>query len=256
MKRYLLIALLPVLFAANNSSAQQTLPSISVTNYNGKIIIDWKNAYALPVANISIQRSYDSLKNYTTIGSVLNPQNQENGYSDAEPPYNKMYYRVFIAFEGGAYIISPPVRPVKDNAVADNTLPQAHFPWQIDPRTDSSFQAPPSITTIPPPPVRNIVVYPSMRIFTARDNNVVIYLPDATEKKYSVKFFDDSEKKIFELNSLKDEYLIIEKVNFVRAGWFYFELYEDGKLLEKNKFLVPKDGKINNGDTLKRPGNK
>ena len=57
------------------AQGQKTLPAISVTNINGKIIVSWKNAYTIPLSTLSIQRSYDSLKNYTTIGSVLNPQN-------------------------------------------------------------------------------------------------------------------------------------------------------------------------------------
>lgn len=248
MKKFLLIVLMLTLFAAGSASAQQILPGISVTNYRGKILISWKNTYKLPVSNINIQRSYDSLKNYTTIGSVLNPQNEENGYSDNEPPYNKMYYRVFIAFEGGSYIISPSVRPVKalplptsDSTTTDSTKTDNRLPWQLDPRRDSTYQAPP-----PPPVVKNEVVYPSLRIFTGRDNNIIIHLPDAAIKKYTAKFFNDAEKQIFELTTLKDEYLILEKVNFGHAGWYFFELYEDGKLLEKNKFLVPKDGRINN----------
>jgi hypothetical protein len=71
----------------------------------------------------------------------------------------------------------------------------------------------------------------------------VISLPDITTKKYAVKFFDEKEKFLFELKNITDDYLIIEKVNFLRAGWFQFNLYENGKLLEKNKFFIPKDGK-------------
>jgi hypothetical protein len=246
------------MFAAGKVSAQQILPGIRVMNYSDKIIIDWKNEYQLPVSNINIQRSYDSLKNFTTIGTVLNPQNKENGYSDNEPPYNKMYYRVFIAFEGGSYIISPSVRPVKlppviisDTLITGDTTitkDQPLLPWQVDPRADTAFQA--------PPPVKNEIAYPSLRIFTAKDNNVIIHLPDALLKKYEVKFFDHLEKELFQLSSLTDEYLIIEKVNFRHSGWFYFEIYEDGKLIEKNKFFVPKDGKINNGDPVRKAGSR
>ena len=35
--------------------------------------------------------------------------------------------------------------------------------------------------------------------------------------------------------------LKIDKSNFYRAGWFKFELYEDGKLMGKNKFYLEKD---------------
>ena len=66
-------------------TAQDTLPRISVRNLNGQIIVSWINNYKVPVTTINVQRSYDSLKNYTTIGSVLSPQNFENGYADTKP---------------------------------------------------------------------------------------------------------------------------------------------------------------------------
>lgn len=225
--------------------AQEILPGISVRNSNDKIIVSWKNEYQLPVTTINIQRSYDSLKNYTTIGSVLNPQNKENGYADAHAPYNKMYYRVFIAFDGGAYLISQPVRPVKDTGAFLNS--SERFPWQTDPNNDPTLQVPPAGTET------TGLNAASKWIFTSKDNNVVIFLPGAANKKYTAIFFDELEKKIFELSNLKEEYLIIEKVNFIRAGWYRFELFESGKLVDKNKFYIPKDGKITN-DPVKKPG--
>lgn len=223
--------------------AQKTLPGISVKNISGKVIVSWKNEYTVPVTGISIQRSYDSIKNYTTIGSVLNPQNKENGYADTEPPYNKMYYRVSISFEGGSYIVSGAVRPVKDTS---QDVSGIQNPGQLNPINDPNLQKPPA----------QGINYPSRRIFTARDNNVMIHLPGAPEKNYSAKFYNETEELVFELTKIKDEILIIEKVNFRRAGWYRFEIYESGLLIEKNKFLVPKDGKINNGDYIKKPGSK
>ncbi len=239
------ITFLLVLFSCMATSlfAQEILPGISVKNLGGKIIVSWRNEYKKPVTTINIQRSYDSLKNYTTIGSVLNPQNQENGYADATPPYNKMYYRVFIAFEGGSYLLTTPTRPVKDTSAANEAT--VRFPWQTDPKADPNIQ-------VPPTPVNN---YPSKWVYTARDNNVVLYLPNAATKKYNAIFFDELDHKLFELTNLKEEYLIIEKVNFFRSGWYRFELFESGQLVEKNKFYIPKDGKITN-DTEKKPVNR
>ena len=34
---------------------------------------------------------------------------------------------------------------------------------------------------------------------------------------------------------------VLDKTNFVHAGWFTYELYEDEKLKEKNKFQLQKD---------------
>lgn len=282
--------------------AQQVLPGITVKDMGGKILVSWKNEYILPLKTINIQRSYDSLKKYSTIGSVLNPQNKENGFADANAPYNKMYYRVFIAFEGGTYIISEAVRPSKDSS-ATNFLSTIKYSWQIDPslveikktvpkedKTEAkhpelpNMQIPnippwifinPSISinpsifspqpaipnpTIPNPkptvpatsvpatvpvPVAPVYTYPSKSIYTSKDNNVVLHLPQAAIKKYKIAFYNELEQPLFELSNLKEEYLIIEKVNFLRSGWILFDLFENDKLIEKNKFFIPKDGRPN-----------
>ncbi len=269
-------------------SAQEILPGLTVKNLNGKIIVSWKNGYSIPVSNINIQRSFDSLKNFTTIGSVLTPQNAENGYTDANPPYNKMYYRLSISFDGGSYVISKTARPVKEARVSDNTGENNfRYPWQVeyvppkevmvknDPvkepviennaklhvkvknaatkneQVKNGIRLPgivkPSLdSTIKIPDIEidpELIPYPSQRIFTAKDNNIVIHLPQVALKKYIAKFFDEANNYLFELNKLTEEYLIVEKVNFVHSGWFHFEIYENGKLIEKNKFFISKDGK-------------
>lgn len=208
---------------------QLSLPVITVKNINNKIIVSWVNKYTRPVTTLNIQRSYDSLKNYSTIGGVLSPQSIENGYVDPDPPYNKMYYRVFVAFEGGSYIITPAVRPVKDLTVNDVIITE-RYPWMAEPGRDSLGIFVPSK-----------IINTGTRIFTGRDNNVVIHLTEAAVKKYTVKFYDENEKLLFELTKLKEEYLILEKVNFVRPGWFRFEIFENGELIENNKFQIVKE---------------
>jgi len=237
---------------AGTLTAQDTLPRITVKNLSGQVVVSWVNNYKMPVATINIQRSYDSLKNYTTIGSVLNPQNAENGYADSKPPYNKMYYRVFVSFEGGTYLFSKIARPVKEipqEVIAEDTLHPflVKDNWTMQPvyeqPKNQNIKIQPKTQL---PPINNnieIITYPSRRIFTNKDNNIIIYLPEAETKKYTVKFFEENDTPLFELNKLHDSYLIIEKVNFVHAGWFHFDIYESGKLIEKNKFFISKDGK-------------
>ena len=48
---------------------------------------------------------------------------------------------------------------------------------------------------------------------------------------------------IFELKNLRENYLIIEKVYFGKSGWYTFEIYDRGKLIEKNKVFIPQDKK-------------
>ena len=209
------------------SFAQDTLPRINVKNISNKIIISWKVTYGAKINTINIQRSADSLKNFTSIGSVLEPMNRENGFVDNKAPNPNMYYRVFVAFEGGSYIFTKSYRPVKDTATKVIILPPSQT---MDPSK-----------VIPPPPAGFV---PSNFIFTGKDNNVIIDLHDAASSKYSIKFFDEKNNPVFEIHKVTDPYLIIEKVNFLHAGWFYFILYDNGILKEKNQFYIPKEGKV------------
>jgi hypothetical protein len=230
--RSIVVFLLLPACAMSQQMVQDTLPRISVKSINNRNIVSWKNTYGAHIANINIQRSTDSLRNFTTIGSVLNPQNRENGFADVKPPSNKIFYRVFVAFEGGSYIYSRSYRPVIDSTtkvtVKDSVVSE---------------------------PIRPIGFIPSKRVFTGKENNVVMSLPDAADKKYMVKFFNEAGEFIFEITKIKEPYLIVDKVNFMHAGWFFFEVYESEKLLEKHKFFVPKDGKnVQQGEQGKRKG--
>ena len=99
MKKLKFLILLFSITAAYNVTAQQVLPGITVKDFSGKIVVSWRNEYKVAVATINIQRSFDSTKNFTTIGSVLNPQNLENGYADDKPPYNKIFFFEFCQFK-------------------------------------------------------------------------------------------------------------------------------------------------------------
>jgi hypothetical protein len=85
------------------------------------------------------------------------------------------------------------------------------------------------------------VFKPSKFIYTERDGNVSISLPLVAIHHYSVKFFDEKSVPLFDINEVKETSLLIDKVNFLRSGWYKFELYEDGKLKEKHKFFIPRD---------------
>jgi hypothetical protein len=78
-------------------------------------------------------------------------------------------------------------------------------------------------------------------VYTEKYGNVMIALPDAEKKKYSLNFFDDKKNPLFEIKEVRSTSLIVDKTNFVHSGWFWFELYEEGKLKEKNKLFLPKD---------------
>lgn len=81
----------------------------------------------------------------------------------------------------------------------------------------------------------------SKYVFTEKFGNVMIVLPDAVSKKYSVSFFEENRKPLFEIREVRAPALTLDKSNFVHSGWFWFELFEDGKLKERHKVFIPKD---------------
>lgn len=89
--------------------------------------------------------------------------------------------------------------------------------------------------------VPKVIYRPSRYVYTEKDGNIAISLADATKKQYSIKFFGENETELFEIRHVKDVYLTLDKSNFLHAGWFWFELYEEGKLKEKHRFYIPKD---------------
>lgn len=85
------------------------------------------------------------------------------------------------------------------------------------------------------------VFKPSRFLVSGKDGNILLVLPEAGNHIYSLKFYDVNKQLIFEFKKIREDGLIIDKANFLEAGWYDFELLEDGKLKEKNKVLIPKD---------------
>jgi len=233
MKKLTLFILLSTFVISNSLHAQDTLPKFSVKNVgNNRIIIGWVNNFT-NIRQISIQRSFDSLTGYTTILTVPDPATQQNGYVDAKAINPRMFYRIYIMLEKGVFLFSQAKRPVLD------TIRKADFPVKIDKLPGIDSVAIPNVNNNKP---KSNVFMPSLYVYTYRDGYVRISLPDDEKpKKYSIKFFEENETFLFELKEIKEKNFKIDKTNFYHAGWFRFELYEDGKLLEKHKFYLEKD---------------
>jgi hypothetical protein len=367
--RFLFTLILVSIFILPYAKAQDTLPGFTASlKSTGKVLISWRNGYP-SVNQISIQRSNDSLRNFTTLLTVPDPQIPENGFVDSKPGSSKMYYRIFILFPNSKYMFTKSRRPVLErveqpaastkqvhtgkqkmgqgqskqkqvvpvasgtqSAVAEkgqsaalensskisktDPTPLVVKPveeeekYLILPKIDnsriyymmdnSSMKKPsvsnpgkiksPTITvekilfvkrrdsvimqlegnqvrrfsdslvkqtkdtlyfvnadTLQIKPFIEIYKEPkevykiSPYVFAAKDGNISIALPDCKTKKYFVAFFEPDNTPVMEVKDIKDPILIIDKTNFGHAGWFRFELYEDGKLKEKNKFLIPRE---------------
>jgi hypothetical protein len=82
---------------------------------------------------------------------------------------------------------------------------------------------------------------PSGFIFTNNEGNLVIALPDVHKKKFSLYVQTKEGTPVFEMKNIKEPLLQIDKSNFYKSGWFKYELYEAGRLREKNRFYIPED---------------
>ncbi|MFN3298816.1 MAG: hypothetical protein ACK41Z_01340 [Sediminibacterium sp.] len=78
---------------------------------------------------------------------------------------------------------------------------------------------------------------PSIYVYTNAKGNLTIQLPNTNTKRYSL-FIYDGKLLLHNITNLQEDYWIIEKSNFYHSGWYNFELYCNGELLERNKFLL------------------
>ena len=103
-------------------------------------------------------------------------------------------------------------------------------------------RSPKKVVKIAPPvtPAASTPISP-IAVFTNTNGYVTINLPLIKSHTYRLVFFDADGTQLFDIKSLKESELVLDKTNFVHAGWFTYELYEDEKLKEKNKFLLQKD---------------
>jgi len=218
--------------------AQDTLPKFSVKNVgNNRIVVDWINPFEV-VRQISIQRSFDSLKNFKTILTVPDPGIPQNGYADTKAPNGNMFYRLYILLDKGTYLFSDTKRPVWDTARVRRDMGAIENPNLALPVIPNGPVT--SGPVVPGNTVKTELWVPSKFVYTFKDGYIRVNLPD-DEKKYSIKFFTDDNKPLFELKDIKERSFKIDKASFYKSGWFRFELYEDDELKEKNKFFLPKE---------------
>jgi hypothetical protein len=108
----LLAWLLPGIFLASN--AQDTLPQFSVKDIGKeRYVISWVNNYPY-TAQITIQRSFDSIRGYKSILTVPDPNAKQNGYADSKAINDHMFYRLYIQLENGRFLFTAAKQPSRE----------------------------------------------------------------------------------------------------------------------------------------------
>lgn len=211
------------------------LPQFAASIKTGKIQLDWISGFT-QVKEIGIQRSLDSVLNFNTIGYASYPTQTRNAYLDNKPLPGSNYYRLFILFTNGRFMYSKTVLALSDSTIrADQKLQYADIKDAA-----KGLRGKEQENKEP----ERVVWHPSNYIYTTADGNVNIKLPEALQKKYAVKFYESNGTFLFDIEQVKAPFLILEKAIFLHAGWFNFEIFEDGKLKEKWNLFIPLNYKM------------
>ncbi|MBX3239102.1 MAG: hypothetical protein KIT80_10000 [Chitinophagaceae bacterium] len=276
MKHIVPFVLFVGIMCVDSVKAQDTLPSFTVSDRNGRIILNWVNSFPV-VKQLSIQRSSDSLKGFKTILTLPDPTSVINGFLDNNAPDTVLYYKLYILLDSGKYVFSKSRRPVKkamEPAVvntdlripeenpgvvntdiripeqnqapvvsmadaADESSPKKYgmASANVTQKKGSSAFSKDTVTQVSAPAE---IIKPSSFVFTNSDGNVTIVLPTDRFRQFSVKFFDPEGDPAFAINTIREHIIIVDRSNFMRSGIFRFELYENGVVKEKNKVQIPR----------------
>ena len=275
------IVLLLLLMTGSFVQAQDTLPKFTVQDKGqGRIVVSWHNPYN-NLVQLAVQRSYDSIKKFSSVYSATSPLLPLNGFSDKVLPGAKVYYRIFYVMEGGSYYFTKSMRPNDSmsgpvsydsrrdkleeslvdelNGKPDSlstepiflktssgliTLMPVQFKAYRDSiltKTNDSLLQVAADTVLLQPYSPPFVQRTSQYIYTDRDGFIVVKLPDAATKKYEIIFLEEDDTPVLELRGIKETQVTIDKTNFYHGGWYKFELKEGGHVKERNKIYLPSD---------------
>lgn len=256
---YSRVITLVFLVSLQKMHGQDTLPSFSVIERSGKIIIGWINPNP-NLKQIIIQRSFDSSKGFRSIISMPDPKSYTNGYLDKPADSATYYYRLFCTNAGGRYFFTDIKKAIKEKIKTITPLEKEliesnhseEFVFNSKPGQKVQITKPISTLVDPGKMDKTInkdsvinenIFQPSGLIFTNNEGNLIIVLPDPEKKNFSLFVYQEDGEIVFRMKDIKESKLLIDKSNFISSGWFKYELFEGQKSRVKNKFFIPPQNK-------------
>jgi hypothetical protein len=70
-------------------------------------------------AQITIQRSFDSIRGYKSILTVPDPNAKQNGYADSKAINDHMFYRLYIQLENGRFLFTAAKQPSREIIITE-----------------------------------------------------------------------------------------------------------------------------------------
>lgn len=102
-------------YAGNVFAQAPLLPDIAIASDKGVNVLSWTCQYD-GIKSIAVQRSSDSVFNYTTVGYVRSLKKGQQAFIDGHPQAGNNWYRLYIGFSSDLTWYSNTVRVYIDSA--------------------------------------------------------------------------------------------------------------------------------------------
>lgn len=237
----LLFSVLILSFSA--AKAQPVLPEIATATSNGVNFLSWTNQYD-GIRSIAVQRSPDSVFNWTVIGFVKNLKKGPQAYIDGHPRPGKNYYRLEIVFNSDLHWFSNTMQLFIDSSALQNQPvlpPNDSLQHNVTDLIKSGVMAvtsdKDSVTipiSIPETKAEQQVSFPrSKYVFTNPfTGHINVEIGPLEGHRYSLEFFNDKNRMVLQIPRISEPTVIIDKRNFQQKGLYKFQLFKDKELLE------------------------
>lgn len=253
------VVLLGTMFTAR-LSAQPLLPDIVGVTEKGINVLSWTCQYD-GLKSIAVQRSQDSVLNFTTIGYIKDLKKGPQAFIDGHPFPGDNWYRLYIIFNSDLTWYSnrfnlvvdsldiaqkgviPPNDSLQGLASSVKVEPGAADPGPAVPRTrEDSLKNLVNRLKISIPSAEEFSAYTYIRSKYVYTNpftgHVNMELPKSPSGSYRIQFFDKEQKKVLEMKGIRRSPLVIDKRNFQKKGVYKFELSRDSTLVEKGMITI------------------
>jgi hypothetical protein len=251
-----ILSLAVLLFISASAVAQPVLPDIAGATNKGINVISWTSQYE-GIKSIAVQRSSDSVYNYSTVGYVKNLKKGPQAFIDGHPLPGNNWYKLYIVFNSDLTWYSNRFKLYVDSATLMNkgVLPPNDSLQKLAAKIkiDTSGKVAPGassdslqnivnklIVSIPDPGEINAYTYiRSQYVFTNPfTGHINMELPDPRTHLYSISFFDDKNRRIIDIPRILESSVILDKRNFQRKGLYKFELLKDNEKMETGYITV------------------
>lgn len=255
-KAILLLFLLTLTAGFSRISAQPALPDFVGVTQKGINLLSWTSQYE-KLKSIAVQRSADSVFNYATIGYVRGLKQGPQAFIDGHPMPGNNWYRLQILFgsdltwysnrlklfvdssqlaQAGVLPSNDSLQKIASRIVFNDTT--GTMTVSSEPRKTGN--KPVLSVKIPEATGADAYAYiKSQYVFTNPfTGHVNVEIKDARESPYSLKFYDQKDRRVLDIPRISETSVIIDKRNFQRKGIFKFELYRGKEKLETGYITI------------------